>query len=109
MQGRAYERHQRPFRVAGGAVVDYYRVLKQGFYMPKKEVRLCQLLSPGNIAGRSSSITNAFFNAIIPVKSPTEEEGMKALEILYMQTTSTWIILYGDYRCKTACSPFHTG
>jgi 5-methylcytosine-specific restriction endonuclease McrA len=57
----------------------------------KKRTRLCQMPTPGNIAGRSSSITNAFFNAIIPIDAPTEEEEIQALEILGMDPT--------DIRC----------
>lgn len=44
--------------------------------------RFCQLPSPGSITGRSSSITNAFFNALIPIVPPTLEEELRALEIL---------------------------
>jgi 5-methylcytosine-specific restriction endonuclease McrA len=47
-----------------------------------KSTRLCKLPTPGNIAGRSSSITNAFFNAIIPIHEPTEEDARTALRIL---------------------------
>lgn len=36
------------------------------------------------ITGRSSSITNAFINSIIPVIKPTENQVKKALEILQM-------------------------
>ena len=36
------------------------------------------------ITGRSSSITNAFINSIIPVVQPTQEDVKKALEILGM-------------------------
>jgi 5-methylcytosine-specific restriction endonuclease McrA len=50
----------------------------------KKRTRLCQMPTPGNIAGRSSSITNAFFNAIIPIIQPSEEEELEALQILGM-------------------------
>ena len=50
----------------------------------KKRTRLCQMPTPGNIAGRSSSITNAFFNAIIPIVQPSEEEELEALQILGM-------------------------
>ncbi len=39
---------------------------------------------PVKISGRSSSITNSFVNAIIPVIVPTEPEVAKALEILGM-------------------------
>jgi len=58
----------------------------------KKRQRLCQMPTPGNIAGRSSSITNAFFNAIIPIVDPTEEEELEALQILGMDPT--------DIRCS---------
>jgi len=44
------------------------------------------------VAGRSSSITNAFVNAIIPVIVPSEEEERTALEILE--------IAPGDLRCS---------
>jgi hypothetical protein len=53
----------------------------------KKRLRLCQMPSPGNIASRSSSITNAFFNAIIPIIHPTEDEELEALKILGMDPT----------------------
>ncbi len=36
------------------------------------------------VTGRSSSITNAFFNAIIPVVQPAPEEELEALRILEM-------------------------
>jgi len=39
---------------------------------------------PMKITGRSSSITNAFINSIIPVIPPTEEEVKEALSILGM-------------------------
>lgn len=47
-----------------------------------KRARYCQLPTPMSITGRSSSITNAFVNAIIPVIEPTEEEELEALRIL---------------------------
>ena len=50
----------------------------------KKKIRYCQLPTPGNIAGRSSSITNAFFNAIIPIDPLSEDEELQALSILQM-------------------------
>lgn len=40
--------------------------------------------TPMKITGRSSSITNAFINSIIPVIQPSESEVKKALEILGM-------------------------
>ena len=45
------------------------------------------------ITGRSSSITNAFINSIIPVVHPTEEQVEKALSILGMHDTN-------DYKCS---------
>jgi hypothetical protein len=56
-----------------------------------RKTRLCQLPSPGNIAGRSSSITNAFFNSIIPIHEPSEAEVLEALNILEMD--------WDDIRC----------
>jgi hypothetical protein len=43
-----------------------------------------QMPNPVNIMGRSSSITNSFINAIIPVVLPTEDELREALSILQM-------------------------
>lgn len=45
---------------------------------------LFKMPKPMKITGRSSSITNAFINAIIPVVPPTEENIRAALEILGM-------------------------
>ncbi|MBL9219271.1 MAG: HNH endonuclease [Opitutaceae bacterium] len=42
------------------------------------------LPSPGSIKGRSSSITAAFVQSIIPVREPTEEEVEQALALLGM-------------------------
>lgn len=64
-----------------------------------KRVRYCQLPSPMNVTGRSSSITNAFINAIIPAIEPTEEEELKALHILEMEPQ--------DIRCAY-CGDKHT-
>lgn len=44
--------------------------------------RVCRLPTVIKITGRSSSITNAFFNAIIPVFAPSEAEELEALKIL---------------------------
>ena len=46
---------------------------------------------PMKITGRSSSITNAFINSIIPVVEPTEDQVKEALTILGM---------LGDYQCS---------
>ncbi|WP_138708186.1 HNH endonuclease [Desulfocurvibacter africanus] len=40
--------------------------------------------TPVNITGRSSSITNAFINSIIPVIQPSEDQIKEALDILGM-------------------------
>ncbi len=45
---------------------------------------LFQMPTPMKITGRSSSITNAFINSIIPVVTPTEAQVEKALSILGM-------------------------
>ena len=47
-----------------------------------KMSKLFQMPKPVTILGRSSSITNAFVNGIIPCIEPTDEEVHKALEIL---------------------------
>jgi hypothetical protein len=62
----------------------------------KKRLRLCQMPSPGNIAGRSSSITNAFFNAVIPIISPSVEEEPEALAILGMDPADIRCAYCGD-------------
>lgn len=45
---------------------------------------LFRMPTPMKITGRSSSITNAFINSIIPVVQPSAEEVQQALEILGM-------------------------
>jgi len=62
----------------------------------KKRVKYCQLPTPGNIAGRSSSITNAFFNSIIPINEPSEEEELEALRILEMDPEDIRCAYCGD-------------
>jgi hypothetical protein len=47
-----------------------------------KHIRLCQLPVAMSITARSSSITNAFFNTIIPVIQPSPEDELEALRIL---------------------------
>ncbi|WP_216846981.1 HNH endonuclease [Granulicella sp. L60] len=61
-----------------------------------KRVRLCQLPTPGNIAGRSSSITNAFFNSIIPIDKPSEAEELEALAILKIEPNDIRCAYCGD-------------
>lgn len=45
---------------------------------------LFRMPTPMKITGRSSSITNAFINSIIPVVQPSSEDVQQALEILGM-------------------------
>lgn len=56
------------------------------FWMPK----------PGNIMGRSSSITNSFINAIIPVVPPTQEEVLEGLNILQLDPSDVRCAYCGD-------------
>jgi len=49
-----------------------------------------------NVAGRSSSITNAFINSIVPVFKPTEEEELEALGILGMDPADIRCAYCGD-------------
>jgi 5-methylcytosine-specific restriction endonuclease McrA len=51
-----------------------------------KTKSICQLPKVSTVSGRSSSITNAFINAILPVHKPTYEEELKALAILEMSS-----------------------
>lgn len=62
----------------------------------EKRVKYCQLPTPGNIAGRSSSITNAFFNSIIPIHAPSEKEELEALRILEMNPEDIRCVYCGD-------------
>jgi hypothetical protein len=61
-----------------------------------KRKRLCQLPSAGSISGRSSSITNAFFNAIIPIIKPTEDEELEALRVLGINPDDICCAYCGD-------------
>lgn len=54
---------------------------------------LFQMPKPMKITGRSSSITNSFINAIIPVVPPTEDQVRSALELLHM-TPATFQCAY---------------
>lgn len=49
-----------------------------------------------SVTGRSSSITNAFINAIIPVIEPTEAEELEALSILGMSPNNIHCAYCGD-------------
>lgn len=57
---------------------------------------LIQMPAPGNIMGRSSSITNAFVNSIIPVVVPSEEEVLEALRILQIDPYHQTCAYCGD-------------
>ena len=57
---------------------------------------LFKMPKPMKITGRSSSITNAFINAIIPVVQPTEENIREALEILGMTQETFQCSYCGD-------------
>ncbi len=61
-----------------------------------KRIRYCQLPAPMSVTGRSSSITNAFINAIIPVIEPTEAEELEALRILGMSPNDIRCCYCGD-------------
>ncbi len=62
--------------------------------MPKP--KYCKLPTSVTVTGRSSSITNAFFNAIIPVVAPTPEEELECLKILEMNPTDIRCAYCGD-------------
>jgi 5-methylcytosine-specific restriction endonuclease McrA len=61
-----------------------------------KRVRYCQLPSAMSVTGRSSSITNAFITAIIPVIEPTEKEELEALRILEIDPQDIRCAYCGD-------------
>lgn len=62
----------------------------------KKRVRHCQLPALMSVKGRSSSITKAFIDAIIPVVEPTEAEELEALRILDMSPDDIRCAYCGD-------------
>jgi len=61
-----------------------------------KDKHYCQLPKVSTVSGRSSSITNAFFNAIIPVHTPTLEDELEALAILEMNPEEIRCAYCGD-------------
>jgi len=61
-----------------------------------KRTPLCQLPATMTVTGRSSSLTNAFINAIIPVIEPTEAEELEALRILHIEPTDIRCAYCGD-------------
>ena len=52
--------------------------------------------TPMKITGRSSSITNAFINSIIPVVVPTDQDVQRALEIFEMAPDDLRCVYCGD-------------
>jgi hypothetical protein len=61
-----------------------------------KRTPLCQLPTSMTVTGRSSSLTNAFINAIIPVIQPTEAEELEALGILGIDSADIRCAYCGD-------------
>lgn len=61
-----------------------------------KKTSYCQLPTPGNIAGRTSTITNAFFNAIIPIHVPSEPDVEEALRILGIDRKNITCVYCGN-------------
>ena len=61
-----------------------------------KRKKYCQMPTPMSVSGRSSSITNAFVNSIIPCIEPTEEEELEALRILEMDPSDIRCAYCGD-------------
>mgnify|MGYP002639929158 CR=1 FL=1 len=57
---------------------------------------LIRMPTPGNIMGRSSSITNAFVNSIIPIITPTEDEVLTVLQILAIDPKHQTCVYCGD-------------
>jgi hypothetical protein len=64
--------------------------------LKSKSKRYCQLPKVSTVSGRSSSITNAFFNAIIPVHAPTVKDELEALAILEMEPEKIRCAYCGD-------------
>jgi hypothetical protein len=61
-----------------------------------KRIPYCQLPAKMSVNGRSSSITNAFINAIIPIIEPTEAEELEALKILNISPDNICCAYCGD-------------
>jgi hypothetical protein len=84
-------------------IADFYRksAVKYMFgavrniYMPKNPIGF-QMPTSMTITGRSSSITNAFVSAIIPVVFPTEAEVVEALAVLGMPPIDVRCAYCGD-------------
>src|SRR5437867_9645834 len=61
-----------------------------------KRMRLTQLPIAMTVTGRSSTLTNAFITAIIPVIEPSEAEELEALRILKMDPKDIRCAYCGD-------------
>ena len=61
-----------------------------------KRTPFCQLPATMTVTGRSSSLTNAFINGIIPVIQPTEAEELEALRILGIDPVDIRCAYCGD-------------
>ncbi|MGB9456383.1 MAG: HNH endonuclease [Bryobacteraceae bacterium] len=61
-----------------------------------KRARYCQLPTAMTVTGRSSSITNAFISAIVPVVEPTEDEELEALALLHIDPNDIRCAYCGD-------------
>src|SRR3990172_13391172 len=59
-------------------------------------LQLFKMPTPVKITGRTSSITNAFINSIIPVVTPSEDQVRQALEILGMTPETFQCAYCGD-------------
>jgi 5-methylcytosine-specific restriction endonuclease McrA len=59
-------------------------------------IRYCQLPKSVSVTGRSSSITNAFIAAVVPVIEPSEKEELEALQILQIDVNDIRCAYCGD-------------
>ncbi len=59
-------------------------------------LKLFRMPTPMKITGRSSSITNAFINSVIPVVPPTSQQIQEALSLLEMTPSSFQCVYCGD-------------
>lgn len=69
---------------------------KRGNTLEKSYKSVFKMPNPVKITGRTSSITNAFVNGIIPVIEPTEMEIEEGLKILGMNTKTICCAYCGD-------------
>lgn len=57
---------------------------------------LCRLPSTTTVTGRSSSITNAFINSVVPAIVPSDAEVLEALAVLGMDESTIRCVYCGD-------------